>query len=179
MVLNFVFLAVSETVMGSWAHMRMKRAFFWWVIVCMSHCCANLPLLSCPFPEERIYWGGLPTPACPLLDAVIGISLLMAAHDFRRVQGWAVPCCCGPSGLGLEESWGPGPCGEPAGVLVCLAVSDPGRFGGPLSGFTFFPASGNNPFAPNKSLKLLPLFYENECQESAGCLVAIFELPEL
>lgn len=82
--------------------------------------------------------GDFPLLPVPLCDAVICVSPLMAVlSDLRMAPGWAVLSCCGPSRLRQEESSGPGPCGEPAAVLVCLAVSDPGRFGGSLEWVRF------------------------------------------
>lgn len=88
---------------------------------------------------------------------------------------WALRAQAG----GVLGAWPP--CREPAVVAgvpgLCLTLTG---LVGPWSGLTFFPASGSNLFTPSMSLRLLPLFfYETECQESAGCCVAMFELLEL
>lgn len=149
-ILFFGCLRGSDWKLGSHEN---EKSFFWWVILCMSHCCVKLPVLSCPFPEGHVYWGGLPTPACPLCDTVICISLLMAVlSDFRMAPGWAVRSCCSPWGSGRRSA---GALAHGGSQLRCwcawLCLTLVGLVG-PLSGFAFFPASASNLFTPNTSL---------------------------
>lgn len=108
MVLDFWFFWLSQRL---WLEVGLtwewKELFFWWVILCVSHCCLKLPALSCPFPVGHVYWGGLPTPACPLCDAVICISLLMVVLSACRM-GWAELLGCWGTGgaLGAWTLWG-------------------------------------------------------------------------
>jgi len=119
----------------------------------MNHCCVKLPVLSCPFPEGHVHWGGLPTPACPLGDAVICISLLMA---ILSDSGWRWAGLCwvavGPQGSGRRSPQGLALAGTQLQCWLCLALTDlVGLFGG----FAFFPASESTLFTPNTLIELI------------------------
>lgn len=61
MVLNLV-LAVS---VSDWklSSRENEMSFLAGQFFCISHCGAKVPLLSCPFPEVRVYLGVFPTSA--------------------------------------------------------------------------------------------------------------------
>lgn len=123
-VLSFV-LAVSESLVGSWAH--MNRAFFlvgnFCVLVTVVE---ELPVLFCPFPEVHVYVGTLPTPACPLWC----FHLHFSANQCSLTQDGAGPGHVELPGL-LSAPTG----GVPGAVLVgCMpGCVCPGRFGGSFS----------------------------------------------
>lgn len=76
------------------------------------------------------FWGDVPL--LPVHRVTLSLhfstdgSLLQVQAGTRR----AGLSCREPSGLGQEKSWPS--CGEPAVVLVCLAVSELSSFGGSL-----------------------------------------------
>lgn len=137
MVLNFVFwlsqrLWLEVGLTWEWKELFLVGNFVYESLLCEASC----SFMS--FPRGTCLLGGT-SHSC--------LSLVWRCHLHFSTNGcslWlqdgARPGCAEllwPLGLRQEECWGPGPWGEPAAVLVCLAVSDPGGFGGSLEWVCF------------------------------------------
>lgn len=106
MVLNLV-LAVSVSDWKLSSH-ENEMSFLAGQFFCISHCGAKVPLLSCPFPEVRVYLGVFPTSAHRLWCCHLHFS----ANCCSLNSGWrqALRSCHGCSELKEEGSLGSGPC---------------------------------------------------------------------
>lgn len=115
-VLSFV-LAVSESLVGSWAH--MNRGFFLVGNFCVLVTVVRSFLFFFVLSQRYTFmWGRFPL--LPVLcDAFICISLLTSVLWLRMEPGWATWSCQGCSQLQQEESLGL------SLWAACLAASAP------------------------------------------------------